>query len=370
MWGTDSKGSLLTTPEMQSSGVINVPTEVPWTGSSIAKMVCGPKDTAFVLSDGRCLVSGTNKEGQLGQGHKEAVPEPTPVILPEGSGDGIKDVSLGSYIGAYVDTNGDLYTAGFGGSNFSGVGALGHGDSQSYLEPKLVESLIEDDVFVEQVAVGEAHMTVLTTEGEVLTTGAGSYGRLGNFDTIDQLYFEPVELLTNNITEIAGGNSFTLALTQEGVIYGWGRNHKGQLGTGYGLAVDMYAMSAIPEPIEHDELLGRKVIKIAAGRSHAACITEGGELFYWGAAVHLEPVRVNELSQTQIVDVVCGNDYTLAIDVNGKMYSFGTGKIKSGCLGQGSTVQSHQASLMEAFGDLKITQASAGWQHAACLASS
>jgi len=134
--------------------------------------------------------------------------------------------------------------------------------------------LVEDGCFVDQVQVGESHMTVLTTEGEVLTTGAGSYGRLGNFDTVDQLYLEPVELLTSasGVIQIAGGKSFTLALTNDGVVYGWGRNHKGQLGTGLGLAVDMYAMQAVPEPIEADELLGRKVTKIAAGHSHAACV--------------------------------------------------------------------------------------------------
>lgn len=37
-------------------------------------------------------------------------------------------------------------------------------------------------------------------------------------------------------------------------------------------------MASVPEPIEADELLGRKVIKVATGASHAVCITEGGWL--------------------------------------------------------------------------------------------
>lgn len=62
----------------------------------------------------------------------------------------------------------------------------------------------------------------------MLCTGAGAYGRLGNFETIDQLFFEPVELLTSGVEQIAVGKSFTLAL-KDGLVHGWGRNHKGQV---------------------------------------------------------------------------------------------------------------------------------------------
>ena len=156
-------------------------------------------------------------------------------------------------------------------------------------------------------------------------------------------------------------------------MYGWGRNHKGQLGTGLGLAVDMYAMQAVPEPIDADELANRTIIKIAAGHSHAAAVADSGELFYWGMSLHLEPVRVDALLHTKIVDVVCGEDYTLAVDADGLMYSFGRGK--TGVLGQGGSVrQLNQATRMEAFDDAddprktrRVVQASAGWKHAACL---
>jgi alpha-tubulin suppressor-like RCC1 family protein len=380
MWGTDSKGTLLKPEDRADEKKIDVPTpfadlqtalglEATPDGSaavSIKSVSCGPTDTAWILQDGRCFVGGENKQGQAGVGHKNPVLKPTQITLPsEKPGTAVKTVAMGSNFSAFVDAAGDLYTAGFGGSNFSGSGYLGHGDGESYLEPKLVESLVQDGCTVDQVEVGEAHITVLTTEGEVLTAGAGSYGRLGNFETIDQLYLEPVEILTQGVTQIAGGKSFTLALTNEGVLYGWGRNHKGQLGTGLGLAVDMYAMEPVPSPIEADELLGRKVIKVTAGHSHAACITESGELFYWGMALYLEPVRVNELLNTHVVDVVCGQDYTLVVDKEGKMYSFGNGK--NGALGQGSVKQLNQAAVMEALQDKKVTYVSAGWKHAACL---
>jgi alpha-tubulin suppressor-like RCC1 family protein len=140
---------------------------------------------------------------------------------------------------------------------------------------------------------------------------------------------------------------------------------QGQLGTGLGLAVDMYAMQSVPEPIDTDELSNRKVIKIAAGHSHAAAITESGELFKWGMAVDLEPRRVDAMVHTRVVDVFCGEDYTLALDKDGHLYSFGQGK--AGTLGAGSPKYLNTATLMEFFDKREVLSASAGWKHAGCL---
>jgi alpha-tubulin suppressor-like RCC1 family protein len=405
---------------------------------TVSKVICGPTETAVILSNGLCYVSGRNAYGQLGIGQDKKDPVITPVCINRNfpyynENDNIPnekaivhDVAFGTNFAAYLvvppnaedritPTNQtkeiigyDLYTCGFGGSTLAGVGCLGHGDIQHRTTPTLVQSLYEDNVYVQQVVAGDAHCTILTTEHEILTTGSGSYGRLGNFDTTDQLYFEPVEIalntlitigtttnetknqknqkkLTNHIIQIAGGKSFTLALSYDGIIYGWGRNHKGQLGTGLGLAVDMYAMQSVPEPIDTADLSQKKVIKIAAGHSHAACITDNGELYFWGMSLHLEPVLVTSLLHTKIVDVVCGHDYTLAIDMNGHMYSFGSG---TNILGHGKDIKhlnepkmitSIQTGSIDTNDDdvnktgtttsiqRKVVYASAGWQHAACL---
>mmetsp|Transcript_29154 Transcript_29154/g.44085 ORF Transcript_29154/g.44085 Transcript_29154/m.44085 type:complete len:194 (+) Transcript_29154:648-1229(+) len=179
------------------------------------------------------------------------------------------------------------------------MGYLGHGDGKSYTSPKLVESLVEDGCHASQVAVGESHMTVLTTEGEVLTSGAGSYGRLGNLETTDQLYLEPVDMLVaEDIVHISCGSSFTLALTKDGIVYGWGQNNKGQLGVGLGLSVDIYAMEALPRVIEGN-LEGRRVVKISTGHSHAAAVTDRGELFVWGSSIHWEPELMTNFLHTK-----------------------------------------------------------------------
>ena len=73
-----------------------------------------------------------------------------------------------------------------------------------------------------------------------------------------------------------------------------------QLGTGFGMAVDMYAMANFPTTVESDEFMGRKVVKIAAGDDHSACVTSGGELFVWGMNVKLEPELISSLMNTNV----------------------------------------------------------------------
>lgn len=66
------------------------------------------------------------------------------------------------------------------------------------------------------------------------------------------------------------------------------------------MAVDMYSMANHPQTVESDEFMGRKLVKIAAGDDHSACVTAGGELFVWGMNVQLEPQLVTSLLETKV----------------------------------------------------------------------
>lgn len=328
------------------------------------KVYCGASGTALVLNDGRCFVLGSNKNGELGIGQsmKETT---TPIHLP--IPDPVVKVSLGPNFSAIQSTTGDIYTFGYGGSRINGLGCLGHGGMESYYTPKLVESLIEDGCYAADVHCGEYSMTVLTTEGEVLTCGAGSYGRLGNLETVDQLYLEPVELLgagQGDVTQIACGHAFSLALNVDGIVHAWGRNNEGQLGTGMGLSADMYAMESLPRPIE-GFLEGRSVVRVAAGHTHAAAVTADGALFTWGMNFTHEPKLETTLLHTRIVDVACGQNFTLALDEGGRVYSMGKGS-KTGVLGLASIRASAYGILVEGIPeDEKVVSMSCGWTHVA-----
>ena len=379
-------------PSVGSSTVYDHPIELDF-GSvqDIVSISAGVDNSGVVLGNGQCFTWGINSNGQLGHDLSHtSINRPTAIDSSSqiNEAGGVSKLVLGDTFSAIIDMGGDLYTFGFGGSALRGMGNLGHGNSEQYYSPKRVESLVRDGCFVKDVSVGKSHTTVVTTEGELLTTGSGTWGRLGNIDSTDQLFLEPVELLARQtVIAIAGGKEFTLALTDDGIIHGkftinsyitsfillllivvcalgWGRNDKGQLGTGGGIVVDMYSMAEMPTPVE-GQLEGRRVTKIAAGDGHAACITETGELFYWGMKIHLEPVLVNSLLHTKCIDVSCGGNYICVTTEEGNLYALGKGK--NGVLGVASKSDTWEPVLIEGLVGKKICDIAAGDNHILCM---
>lgn len=398
-WGTSTKGSIPSKEELEAgrgtaaeeskgffskgSTAIHSPLEIDVQDAFgidnetvvVKDINCGPNATAVILSNNTAFTFGKNGNGQLGHSHRNDVLIPTMLNPPDSSPlqhDQISKIKIGSNFTAIVDMNGDLYTCGYNGSTLSeGIGCLGQGYfPEEYLDsPKLVESLVEDGCFVNQVEVGNSHMVVLTTEGEVLTCGSAQWGRIGNLESDDQLFLEPVEMLGSgtDVCQIETGRDFSMALTKkEGVVFTWGKNEKGQCGTGSGLSVEMYAMEPMPVPVE-GMLEGRKVVKISAGDSHAAALTDKGELFVWGMGIHHQPDLVVDLAHANIVDVKCGKNVTFALDKDGKVYVIGNAK-KTGVLGLGSKqTKSVTPTLLDGLTDKKISFLDVGWNHVACL---
>lgn len=72
-----------------------------------------------------------------------------------------------------MDSEGNLYTWGWGGSFWGGVGGLGHGDDKEQPRPKLVQSLLSYGAKVGSVSCGEKHTLILTDDGEVRAGGGG-----------------------------------------------------------------------------------------------------------------------------------------------------------------------------------------------------
>ena len=91
-----------------------------------------------------------------------------------------------------LTTKGEVLTCGYG-----SYGQLGHGDDEPYQwEPKVVASLVRNKLRIVQVAAGASHTVLLTDKGEVLTCGRGGAGRLGHGDDqSNQLEPKVVQLL-------------------------------------------------------------------------------------------------------------------------------------------------------------------------------
>jgi hypothetical protein len=82
-----------------------------------------------------------------------------------------------------------------------------------------------------------------------------------------------VEVGLTNITAIAAGGHFSLALRSDGTVWAWGANGSGQLGDG--------TLVNRSTPVRVSGLAG--VTAIAAGAEHALALLGNGAVVAWGA---------------------------------------------------------------------------------------
>jgi uncharacterized repeat protein (TIGR01451 family) len=141
----------------------------------------------------------------------------------------------------------------------------------------IVTNVVGNDVFmnVKQVAARGFHTLALKTDGTVWGWGDNHSGQLydGTQDETRNLP-APINHLTD-VTAVAAGTGFGLALKADGNVWAWGDNTSGQLGTADVPAAQKNA------PVQVKALSNVKAI--AAGGSHALALKTDGTLWAWGA---------------------------------------------------------------------------------------
>ena len=104
--------------------------------------------------------------------------------------------------------------------------------SGDYPYPNLIESLSNESII--KISAGNNHSMAITELGELYTWGEGIYGQLGHGKNNNEQYPKKVEYFRNKfkIIDCKGGAAHTVALTEEGYLFGWGQNDKNQLNLG------------------------------------------------------------------------------------------------------------------------------------------
>eukprot|EP00164_Ancoracysta_twista_P014131 GFYU01022881.1.p1 GENE.GFYU01022881.1~~GFYU01022881.1.p1 ORF type:complete len:970 (-),score=233.91 GFYU01022881.1:90-2999(-) len=198
---------------------------------------------------------------------------------------------------------------------------------------------------VVQVAAGSNHSLALSDSGQVFAWGKGDEGQLGHGGDIESPDAVPANegapsivhgLFSATIIEVRAGKNHTLALSDLGHIYSWGRGNEGQLGHG---SLDS---EWTPRRIQSAGVHDVRFAKIAAGVNVSAGLTEGGEVYIWGATNFIgsrtysfqsTPFRIEEFKSEPVVDVDCGHRHFAAVTNMGNLYTWGSGEY--GKLGHG-----------------------------------
>ncbi|GLE03167.1 hypothetical protein PINS_up012046 [Pythium insidiosum] len=169
---------------------------------------------------------------------------------------------------------GMVYT--FGKVDFQLGYHLPHVNVQS--SPRLVELPVTQPIV--QISASKFHTVALNASGEAFAWGFGKGGRLGTGTEFNHV--EPTRLSSLAeipIARVAAGENHTLALSRSGQVFSWGSNSFGQLG--HQLKSCSHESRLTPKRI--DAFRGMTITDIAASGCHsgAVCIDDGS-VYTWG----------------------------------------------------------------------------------------
>ncbi len=157
-------------------------------------------------------------------------------------------------------------------------GLIGTGqESDSFHKPILNQYL--NNEFITDISCGAFHSIVLTNCGEVYAWGSNRFGQIGNACNSDQLM--PIKMKGFNnerVVMISCGLWHSMALTESGRVYSWGRNDCGQLGIGTTGGSNEPKFVAVIDEIKFNVFIE----KISCGSYHSLLLSSDGYIYAFG----------------------------------------------------------------------------------------
>jgi alpha-tubulin suppressor-like RCC1 family protein len=283
---------------------------------------------------------------------------------------------------------GDLYAFGASGSGQLGGAPTPTGGSPT---PSVVALPGQAGPVIEAVA-GQSHSLALTATGQLYAFGDNAYGQLGNATNNNPPVpvANPTPVLvalpgaTGPVTQIAAGDSHSLALTATGQLYAFGLNQFGELGN----TSNQGTTQANPTPTVVS-LPGQTgpVTDISAGAGHTLVLTATGQLYAFGynqsgqlgtmtnsgtGNPNPTPTLVSlPTGSGAVTKIAAGAYFSLAFTGTGQLYAFGSNKF--GQLGSSTNIGTETANPSPALvglptGNGAVTEVVAGAYHSLIVA--
>uniref|UniRef100_A0A671W0Q6 HECT and RLD domain containing E3 ubiquitin protein ligase 3 n=1 Tax=Sparus aurata TaxID=8175 RepID=A0A671W0Q6_SPAAU len=210
----------------------------------ISQVMCGNQHCIALSRDGQLFTWGQNTSGQLGLGKGEPS-KLSPHPLKSLAGIPLAKITAGGDHSFALSLSGAVF--GWGKNK---AGQLGLNDKQDRAVPCHIKFLRSQKVV--HISCGDEHTAALTKDGGLFTFGDGSWGQLGHGSTNNELLPRRVlELMGTEVSQITCGRHHTLAFVpSSGVVYAFGCNSHGQLGTG------MLGDARSPYPVKTSFLTG------------------------------------------------------------------------------------------------------------------
>ena len=278
----------------------------------------------FVSMDvsGKVYGWGQNNNGQLAQGNTTNYS--TPVYMGI---DNATDIATGAYYTLVLKEDGTVWSAGYNGN-----GELGNGTTEN--KTNFVQVIKNDGEALDNIkaiAAGYNTSYAITNDGEVYTWGYNGKGQMGFGDTSSRTSATKTTLA--GIKQISAGEHYTIALAEDGTVYVSGRNTEGQLGIGNDSTI--YTWSKMKNINGTAQM--ENVKQVATGIYHTVVLTNDGNMYATGynnvyqladgsssTKTKLQPMKSSDGSNMKNIKSIYAEGYnTFAITNENELYSVG-----------------------------------------------
>ena len=183
-----------------------------------------------ITGDGSLWAWGQNRLGQLGDGTTENRYYPVKIMNDMASvstnvGELIYSTVSGAIIVA-LTSDGTLVTWG---ADMRDRTLERQVDSNPPQTRQFLSVPVEIMKNVSDFSVGNGHIMAITSDGVLWGWGMNWHRQIANSES--KHYPSPVRIM-DDVIAVSAGNHYTMAITCDNVLWGWGSNNSGQLGDG------------------------------------------------------------------------------------------------------------------------------------------
>uniref|UniRef100_T1IYS2 HECT-type E3 ubiquitin transferase n=1 Tax=Strigamia maritima TaxID=126957 RepID=T1IYS2_STRMM len=200
--------------------------------------------------------------------------------------------------------------------------------------------------------------------GIIYGWGHNHRGQLGGVEGAKVKLPTPCEALSSlRPVQLIGGEQTLFAVTADGRVYATGYGAGGRLGIG---GIDSVSTPTLLESIQHVFI---KQVAVNSGGKHCLALSAEGEVYSWGEGDDGKlghsnksscdrPRLIETLRGKEVVSIACGGGHSACITVDGNLYTWGKGRY--GRLGHGDSDDQTKAKLVDALVGYHVTDVACG----------
>jgi alpha-tubulin suppressor-like RCC1 family protein len=244
------------------------------TEEKVYNVYAGYQHAAAITSSRRLFMWGLNASGQLGNGNTTNQTSP---ILITNTGT-IDKISLGHYHTLIKNTSNQVFA--WGKNEF---GQVGDSTLVNKLSPVQISfANLNAGEFIADISAGNNFSLALTNQGRVYAWGSNTLGQLAASNALSRSISPRLISISNllsgeTITRIEAGPDTAYAVSSLGRVFVWGSNNNGELGH---TNVSFSNQPTLLSILSNGETV--KLMRVISGCDHVLAEAQNGDIYAWG----------------------------------------------------------------------------------------